>query len=389
MTPLDPIQEDDYTARFDWGLWKKLFLAVGRYRRQWIALCVQAVGLGVLDSMFPRMTQWVVNEVADRGPQAVLGPYVVAYTILAVVFGAMVFVFILLAGKISVGVSHDVRRQAFGHLQELSFSFYDRRPAGWLIARLTSDCDRLSRTLAWGTLDVVWGVCLVGAICVNMLLTDWRLALPVIGTVPVLLAVSMAFQKRILAASRDVRKANSNVTAGYSECIVGVRTTKTLVREEPNAREFAGLTGTMFRHSVRSAVLSSAYLPTITLVTSVGTGLVLWLGGPAAQANAVTIGTLVMFIHFAGLISYPVLEMARTFADLQGTQAAAERVFGLIDTPADVKDSPEILAGAGPLPDRIGGIEFRGVSFAYTPGVPVLKDFSLTVPPWPPCLRDG
>ncbi|MEI7837765.1 MAG: ABC transporter transmembrane domain-containing protein, partial [Planctomycetota bacterium] len=311
MTPPDHIEEDDYTARFDWGLWKKLFQAVGQYRRQWIALCIQAVVMGVLDSFFPRMTQWVVTEVADRGPEAVFTRYIVTYAILAVLFASMVNVFILLAGKISVGVSHDVRRQAFGHLQELSFSYYDRRPAGWLIARLTSDCDRLSRTLSWGALDVIWGLCLVTAISVNMLITDWRLALPVIATVPVLLTASLAFQKRILAASRDVRKANSNITAGYSECIVGVRTTKTLVREEPNAREFAGLTEPMYRHSVRSAILSSAYIPAIMLVTSVGTGLVLWMGGPAAQANAINIGTLVMFVHFAGLISYPVLEMAR------------------------------------------------------------------------------
>jgi len=394
MTEVTKTKEEEFTGRFDLGLWKKLLGAVGRYRRRLIVLCAQAAVLAVLDSLFPLLTRNILNEVAQRGPQAALMPYVIAYAVMACVFGAMVKIFISLAGGVSVGVSHDVRQQAFEHLQDLSFSFYDRRPAGWLIARLTSDCDRLSRTLAWGSLDVIWGGCLVAAVSVNMLLQDWRLGLMILATVPVLIVASLAFQKRILAAYRDVRKANSTITAGYSECIAGVRTTKTLVREDTNAQEFAGLTNEMYGHSVRSAVLSSAYFPTIMLVTSAGTGLALWAGGLWARAGTMQIGTLVMFIHYAALLSYPVLEMARVFADLQATQAAAERVFGLIDTVPEVKDSPEVAAAiaarqaspaaaglaADGLPDRIGSVEFRHVAFAYGAGEPVLHDFSLAVP---------
>jgi len=301
--------------------------------------------------------------------------------------------FIRLAGRISTGISHDIRQSGFNHLQELSFSFYDRRPTGWLLARLTSDCDRLSRTIAWGALDVVWGSCMVVAIGVIMLVVNWKLALLVLAVIPALAWVSLIFQRRILNASRAVRKQNSNITAAYSECLAGVRTTKTLVREAENIREFQDLTQQMYGHSVWCALLSAGYLPIVLTLGSLGAGLALWAGGVQAIAGTLSIGTLILFVSYSAQLFFPILEMARVFADLQGTQAAAERIFGLIDTEPEVKDTPEVLAAIAVhrtrspqkglaidgMPDRIHEVRFRDVCFAYNQGQPVLNNFNLTV----------
>ena len=185
------------------------------------------------------------------------------------------------------------------------------------------------------------------------------------------------------------------MTANYNEAIMGVRTTKTLVREEENLGEFQTLSGNMFRYSMRNALLNAAYLPMVIAIGSVGIGLVLWRGGAEAVAHraGLSFGDLVAFMQYATLFYHPIQELARRFTDLQSAQAAVERVQGLLDTEPDIKDSEEVekvLAMRADHPtddgkaidggdDQINTIEFKQVSFWYKKDEPVLRNFNLTV----------
>ncbi|HRE04753.1 MAG TPA: ABC transporter transmembrane domain-containing protein, partial [Opitutaceae bacterium] len=115
-----------------------------------------------------------------------------------------------------------------------------------LITRLTSDCDRLARVIAWGFLDIVWGLTYLTMIAASLLVMNWRLGLIVISVVPPLALLSKYFQKKILLSAREIRKYNSQITASFNESIQGVRTTKTLVREAENLREFRTVSTQMF-----------------------------------------------------------------------------------------------------------------------------------------------
>ncbi len=398
MTTVATIHEEEYRKQFSLDTWKTLARHGRPYLRDFVGLAISAVLLAASEGLFTMLLKYTIDVVRSGRPGEALLPLAATYLAVSLVFALSVMAFIRQAGRISTGVAHDIRSKAFGHLQDLSFSFYDRRPAGWLVARLTSDCDRISRTIAWGSLDIIWGSCMVVGLSVIMLVYDWKLGLLVLTIMPPLVLVSAFFQKRILTASRAVRKHNSTITAGYNECIMGVRTTKVLVREAQNLREFEDKTGKMYEHSVLNAILTSTYLPIVLVLGSIGSGIALWVGGSravaAAEAGAsVEIGTLILFISCAGMLIWPILEMARVFSELQGTQAAAERVFGLIETEPDVRDTPEALAALaryrdlapveGTAPDghdeRIEHIEFRNVSFEYVGGPTVLGDFSLTV----------
>ncbi|NLF32036.1 MAG: ABC transporter ATP-binding protein [Planctomycetes bacterium] len=396
MTAQDTtLQEEEYQGRLSLPVWKKLFAYARPYRGHLAGLCATAAVLAVLEAVMPMLSRGVIDA-ADQARHDLLRLYVLGYAVVVPLFCTCIFAFIRMAARISTGISHDIRKDGFDHLQTLSFSFYDRRAAGWLVARLTGDCDRMSRTLAWGTLDVVWGTGMIIALTAVMLSWNVTLALVVLSTLPVIAWVSMVFQPRILRASRAIRKQNSTITAAYSECISGVRTTKTLVREDENLREFAGKTAGMFDASMHNAVLSAAYFPILMTIGSTGAGLVLWAGGVRVIGGALSIGTLVQFMNSAIMLIFPILEMSRVFADLPNTQAAAERVFGLIDTDPAVKDTPQALAAiaahrtggetagdlAGDGMDRqIRRIEFRDVSFAYLEGKTVLDRFNLTVEP--------
>ncbi len=394
--------EEEYDKNFDVRTWKTLAGHARPFLRDWIGLAVSAIIVAACEGVFAMLPKYVIDTVrralAGQGSATVLWLWGGAYLATAIVFAVSIMAFIRQAGRLSTGVAHGIRKKAFEHLQDLSFSFYDRRPAGWLVARLTSDCDRVSRTLAWGTLDIVWGSCMVVGLSIIMLVFNWQLGLLVLTIMPPLIWISLAFQRRILAASRAVRKQNSTITAAYSECISGVRTTKVLVREERNLGEFEDKTGVMYSQSVRMAVLTSTYLPIVITLGAIAGGIALWgAGGKAIAAVAAgldaDIGTLVLFINCSGMLVWPILEVARVLADFQSTQAAAERVFGLIDTEPEVKDTPDALAALAENRDRpredsvapdgydqhIETVEFRDVSFAYVEDQTVLHEFNLTV----------
>jgi ATP-binding cassette subfamily B protein len=253
------------------------------------------------------------------------------------------------------------------------------------MSRLTSDIWRLGHTLSWGLVDFSWGFFMMAVTTVVMLVLDWKLALLTFTVIPLLFVVSVYFQRRILFNHRDIRKNNSLITAAFNEGIQGVKTTKTLVREAENLKEFQVLTGEMNRKCISAATFASVYMPIVILLGSIGAGLVLWSGGTGVIAGRVSYGTLTAFVTFAVQFFFPIRDMARIFADLQSAQAAAERIQSLLDTKPDIEDDIEVLSKfgseKGEWPKIVGNIEFKNVSFSYKTGEKVLDNFSLSVKP--------
>ena len=389
-------ENDSYSGKFDKKVWKRILTHAAPYKKQLAGLALSGFFIAIADVLIPWINGSLIDEATRNGLSNALYSYGIAYAIILVGFAFFVWWFIVLAGQTATGVAHDLREAGFERLQALSFSYYDVRPVGWLISRLTSDCSKLSNLIPWFMLDLVWGSLLIAGVAVMMFWLSWKLACVVMLIVPALAGVSVYFQKKLFESSRQVRKINSQITASYTEGVAGVRTTKTLVREERNLEEFQGLSGGMYFHSTRNALQSAVYLPMISTIGSIGVALALWTGGVQIQEGlgGVTIGQLVTFMMYAGLLYMPIQELSRRFADLQGAQAAAERVQDLLDTVPDIRDSEEVkkaiaLAESGqPIPSEldvflqkepIQSIEFKDVAFAYTENEKILEDFSLSV----------
>jgi ATP-binding cassette subfamily B protein len=376
----DHLQDEDaFHPRINLALWRKTLEFARPYRGLLLALSLVAICCALCDITLPWLTGRIVDQITIKGAQAHLRPMAIGYAAVVTVLATCIFTFILIAGKITTGVSYDIREAAFDKLQELSFSYFDRKAVGWLMARLTSDVSSLSRVLGWALLDLVWGTFVLSLVAGVMFYLNWRLALIVLLITPPLLWVSRFFQVRLLKTSRALRKANSNTTAAFNEGIVGVRTTKSFTREERNLEEFRELTGKMYGHAVSNALYSALFLPIVLSICSAGIALALWRGGLDVSRGVISLGTLVMFLQYAGFIQNPAQELANTLTLIQGAQASAERIQGLLDEPLEIKDSTDVL----PVPqdDRIDRIEFRNVSFGYKEGRHVLEDFNLTVEP--------
>lgn len=363
--------------KVDGKIWREMFRYFSVYKKDFIILCAFMVTLAALDISFPLLTQYAIDKYVIPRDLSGLRGIGIAYASLAVILGAVVLLFIRHAGKIEMGLLYKMRKDSFEKLQRLSFSYYDKNAVGWMISRVTSDTTKISETVAWGVVDLVWGLTMMFGISIVMLIMNWQLALITLITIPLLAAISVFFEKKMLLSYRSVRKNNSKITGLFNDGIAGAKTTKTLVREELNIEEFKEATHEMRKVSVRAATLSAGYLPLTLFISAIGTVLTLNYGSIFLMEEIISYGTLVLFITYARQFFDPVLELARIYAEMIGAQAAAERVIGLLHEPEEIQDEVgENMKYEEPM---TGSVTFENVGFWYKEGEYILKNFNLHV----------
>lgn len=381
------LRDQVFTQRFDYRIWIRLLKRARQFRGTVITLVIVMLVVGAGDALFPLLNGIAVDRYIQTGSLSGIGNLIIAYAVLAVVQAFLVWLLIVYAGRMETGLMYLYRQESFTHLQHLSIGYFDRTPVGWLMSRLTSDIQRLGETVAWGLVDIVWGLAMMLAVAVAMIILNPGLALLVLTVVPPLALASYYFQKRILGAHRSVRRLNSEISASFSEGIAGAVTSKTLVREAENLREFTELTGRMRGAAIRAAVFSALYMPVVLLLGSVGTTIALMAGGARLESGTVTVGVIVAFVGYTVQFFEPVREVARVLTELQSAQSAAERIAGLLETQPEITDAPEVVKRFGSIlephrdqwPPCRGDVRFDHVSFHYHDGQPVLQDFNLTV----------
>lgn len=373
--PYEELEEEEFTTRFSGKTVRRILQEIRPYWARIVALIICVALVATMDSYFTFLSKRIVDEGILAGNQPLLIQLAGIYSALIVIQAVGAFGMILITGILGQRVEYNLRQKMFDHLQELSFSYFDRTPVGWIMARVTSDSGRIADLVTWGLLDLVWALMSVLSSLYFMLRIHWQLGLLVFLTVPVLLVVASEFRKRIIAEYRKVRRINSKITGAYNENITGVRVVKALCREEQNLQEFSRLTHDMFRTAFRAASLSALFLPTVQLIAACAIGGIAWYSGWQARVAGISIGTIQAFVSYVTFMLWPVQDMARIFAETQHTIASAERVFALIDAVPEVVDRP----GALELPSIRGDIEFEHVDFYYEPDKPVLTDFNLRV----------
>lgn len=385
----DGFEDDAQPRGMNLALWRKLLEYTLRYKVEVIILAACAITTAISEIAFPLITRSVIDSIAEHGAEFEVGYYATLYFGFVVLLCVSITGFIWYAGTIRNHVSHDIRQDGFINLQNLSFSYYDFRPVGWLMARMTSDCERLSNILAWGLLDFFWSLTMMFGIAIAMLYMDISLAIVVLAVVPLLAWLSIYYQKRILKSARIVRKTNSKITGSFNESIMGVQTSKAFVKESENLNQFGNLTDDMYQASVLNKIQAALYLPLVLILGSIASGLALVFGGLEVLWGTMTAGTLVAFLTFSRHFFEPIEQLAHWFAEMQMGQASAERVISLIEARSVIADSPEVLARMSSnypqdvaidgMPDIISKIEFKNVSFSYDVGPLILDSINLTI----------
>jgi ATP-binding cassette subfamily B protein len=377
VSDYDEFEEEEYSSKIDNKTLKRI-IGLARPHLTWvIGFLITIAIVSILDGYFTFLSKKIIDEAIIPKDLLVLNKYVIRYGVLLIVQACGVFVFIYLVAILGERIRYDLRKSMFNHLQELSLSYYSRTPVGWIMARVTSDSERVSDLMTWGVLDSTWAVINIVTSSIFMFIINWRLALIVLLVIPILVYVAIQFRKRIIQQYRTVRKVNSKITASYNESITGVRVVKALCREDENLREFSELTQNMYRSSYRAAWLSALFLPVVQIISSLALGAIIWYGGWQSSIGWITIGGIQAFASYITFMMWPVQDMARVYAEMQHSIASAERIFSLIDAVPDVKDK----AVTAPTETILSELEFDHVDFFYEKEKPVLSDFSLKVKP--------
>jgi ATP-binding cassette subfamily B protein len=368
-------EEEEFTTQFN-GRTLLRILSLAKPYWKWVVGFLLTIALvSGMDSFFTFLSKGIIDNGIMAGDKQALARIVTLYGALIVAQAVAVFGFIYLAGVLGERIRYDLRKTMFNHLQDLSFSYFDRTPVGWIISRVNSDSDRVAELVTWGLLDVTWAVMNIATSIYFMLVINWKLALMVLTIVPALVIVAVQFKKRILAEYREVRKINSKITGTYNENITGVRVVKALGREDANLAEFGVLTGNMYRASYRAAWLSALFLPVVQLISALAVAAVAYYGGWQVELGAMTVGGIQAFVSYITFMMWPIQDVARVYAEMQQSIASAERIFSLTDAVPQVADRADAMD-----PGTIyANIRFDHVDFSYEADKPVLTDFNLKV----------
>ncbi len=363
------------------------------YIRAYIPLLIMVIVTGfivsLLDAVFPLFQEYAIDHfVADNTLEG-LWIFILLYLLVIVLQTIINYISSFGVCRLEQYVSRDLRNNSFDHLQSLSFSYFNTNSVGYIHARIISDTERISATISWGIMEIVWhGAYIIGAIYF-MLRLNFRLALIVLSVVPVMCILSAFFQKKLLKYNRLVREQNSNITSAFNEGINGAETAKTLVIEDKMISEFKEISGKMKRLSVRTSHIRALFLSSTAFAGSVALALVLWRGGIINRQQLILLGTLSVFMNYAQGMIDPIQYLVRGMSQLINCRVNIERFIGLMETESDVSDSPEVIEKYGDIfsPktenwEKINGdIEFDDVSFCYPDGNEyVLEHFNLKVP---------
>jgi ATP-binding cassette subfamily B protein len=372
---IDQWEEEEFQESWDTGTLRRM-IGLAVRRKLWFFGFLTTVALVALsDSVFTYLKKLVIDEAVIPGHLESLYQIGGLFIVLSLLQAAGVFTFIYLAGLLGERIQYDLRRSMFTRLQELSFSYFDRTPVGWIMSRVNSDPSKVADLVTWGLLDTTWAAMSIVSAMFFMIYLKWDLGILVFLTIPVLVLAGALFKQRIIRQYRNVRRVNSKITASFNETITGVRVIKALGREERNLREFRGRTDEMYNAGFRAAWLSALFLPIVQGIGAVALATVAWFGGAQAVQGVISIGTIQAFIGYVTFMLWPVQDLARVFSEMQHAIASAERSFSLVDSRPEIVDRPGALS-----PETLRGeIEFENVSFWYKEGEPVLRDFSLRV----------
>ena len=367
--------EEDTAAEVSWRTVTRILAQAQRHWHWMMGFMVCIVVVSALDAVYTYLRKQIVDQFVVLGSEVALRQALTAYGATVLLQAAGVFGFIYFTGILGQRIQYDLRQAMFEHLQDLSFAYFNHTPVGWIISRVTSDSERVAHLVTWGLLDVTWGIVNIATSMLFMIIINLPLALLVLTTIPVLLAVGGRFERRILEEYRKVRKLNSRITGAYNENITGVRVVKALVREEQNLLEFGRLTGEMYQASYRAAWLSALFLPTVQMVSALALGVIVWYGALPNRLGGMTIGSIQAFVSYLIFMIWPIQDLARVYAEMQHAVASAERIFALLDAVPQVRDRD----GAMDPGSLRGDIVFEHVGFAYDEECPVLEDLNLVV----------
>ncbi|HVF31690.1 MAG TPA: ABC transporter ATP-binding protein [Acidimicrobiales bacterium] len=354
---------------------RRAFRMLRPYRRQVILSAFVMVLFTASSLAGPLLVRYGIDSGLRAGDRGALDLAVLGYGISAVAALILSRTQILLVTRVGENFLRDMRRRVFRHLLGQSMSFYDKEQTGKLVARMTSDIDSLTELIQMGlVMFVTNALLLLGTITILVVLSPLLAAICLIA-LPIVILASIRFRRDSNKAYLDVRDRIGQTLSTLQESIAGVRVIQAFGQEKNTISRFGGHNSAQLDANMNATRISARYFPVIEMAGIGTTAAVVGIGGVFVHRDLVTIGTIGAFVLLMANLFEPVQQLSQLFNVLQSAAAALAKLFGVLDTKAELAERP----GAVDLPP-VGDFEVSGLGFSYTTArAKVLHDVSLTI----------
>jgi ABC-type multidrug transport system fused ATPase/permease subunit len=340
------------------------------YRVRTIAMLI-ALLLGTGASLAPPLlAKTAIDSGIDKRDIHTLVLVVLAFLFSAVLVWVATYAQTYLVGWVGQRALADLRIRIFEHLQSQPIGFYESRPAGVLISRMTNDVEALESLVTDSVVTLFQsGLTLVGAVGV-LLYLDVKLALLTFCVVPLVAGASIWFRLISAGAFRRTRETIGSITGYLQETLSGIRVVRSFGQEPAHEARFAELNEDNRAANMTTVHLNAAYFPAVEMLSGVALALIVLYGGYQAIDGHITVGTVVAFVATLSFLFEPIQQLSQLYTTYQSGMAALEKIFQLLDVRPTLQDAP----GAPAIGSIRGEIHFENVSFAYNPRSKSRKD---------------
>jgi len=326
-----------------------------------------------IDNAFPLLTNEATVELG-KSRLIVLSVEIVGLTIIV---GTLYFVQRYVNTYFSQKVVYDIRNDVFATLQNQSFAFYDKVHTGQLLAKVTTDIDRIRGFLGWQLTFLINSMFLLAATLYSMFTMNLRLTMLLLLLMPPLFLAFYYFGKKIRPLFQQMREQYGNLTSVLHENIAGIRVVRAFAREDFERRRFKSENDKYFETTLASVRVRAFFIPLIAFLIGLGTIVIFWYGGSEAISGTLTIGALVAFNAYLAMLVMPMRFLGFFVSGYQLSMAAGDRVFGIMDAEREIKEKPNAIT----LPKLQGGVRFENASFSYEKGQQILRNINLEAKP--------
>jgi ATP-binding cassette subfamily B protein/subfamily B ATP-binding cassette protein MsbA len=379
MSATAPQIDEVYSKGYDARVMRELITFIRPHWRRMLLAVVLMLTASAAAVSGPYLVKVALDSGIAEGSLPVLRNTILLYLFAMLTQWGVTYWRLNVMARVGQSIIYDLRRRLFGHLQELSLNFFSHFSVGRVIVRVINDVGVLREFVTWAMIAVARDVFTLVAIMAAMLAMNLRLSLLTFTVIPLMALITILFRRKARENYRQVRAAISWVNSVLAENINGVRVVQAFARQDTNLDHFRDVVNdNNLQTNLRAARLTSIFFPSIDLLGTLATALVVWLGGAAVLGEQVTPGILVAFILYIDRFFNPIRDLSRRYDTFQSTMAGGERIVNLLETPKEVEDAPQALE----LPTIRGEVKFENVCYHYPDDErSVLEDINMHIRP--------
>lgn len=361
---------------FDVKVFSRVLKYVQPYKGRFIFTGFLTFLLGFLGPARPLLVQYTLDNSILKPNNELLLWLTIGMIVLLIIETLVQFYQTYMANWVGQNVIKDLREETYHKISSFKLKYYDTTPIGTMVTRVISDIETIADVFSNGILIIIGDILKLIVVVIIMFVTDWRLALLSLASIPVLLLATRMFNKAIKSAFQDVRTEVSRLNAFVQEHLTGMNIVQIFNREKKEYEKFKAINKKHRNAHIRTVWANAIFFPVVELLSATSLALLVWIGSKGIIDESVSFGNLVAFILYIHMLFRPIRQLADRFNTLQMGMVSSERVFKVLDTNARIEDNGKIK-----LQDVKGQLDFKNVWFAYNEPEWILRDINFSVKP--------